>query len=202
MGVEPFLPRGHWCSALGNVLLTGCEKSLRLSLNPLFVAEKTPPLERIDFPTLVDRLSEKFAVADREKLGAFIRGMVAVVLEAVELKTQKKFELEGVQFCLAKSNPGLGSTLKLEVVEKGAGSQASGGVCSVSIKEGDYRGLPDGETMGNDPTQKTPLVPRKRISVIDFKPAHGNTWFSIAQTLKSNNRSKAHLLQLDIQIKS
>lgn len=161
--------------------------------------ENLPPPECIDFPVLIDQLAKRLSIGDQEKLGAFVRGMVVAVLEAVEIKTRKKFSVDRVEFSLPDSNGNLG-IVKLDLVERKEGDTLPKGICSVSIKGSEYRGMPDGVKMGNDPTQTVSMVGRKRINVMNFRPTTLNTWFSLVQIVKSRRPAMAHLLQLDIQI--
>ncbi len=166
------------------------------------VVKNSPPLERLDFPTLVDRLSERLSFGDREKMSIFVRGMVATVLEAVEIKARKKFTPDEIQFSMSDSNRKLGTMVRLDIVENGGKSEEPKAICSVLIREGNYRGLPDGATMGKDPSEKVEMVPRKRISAVEFKPATQNVWLSVFQVLKGQKREGAHCLQMDVQVKS
>jgi hypothetical protein len=145
------------------------------------------PFETVDFDGLIDQMakrvfgteeSESLPLGEREKLAVFIRDMVKGALAFVEAKTQERFQFEQAVYGLVGSSRQSGIMIELRIFERPKDSEEPRRVCAIAMKEGDYMGPPDGSPKITDSRNLPKLVSRKRIDVVDVKPAKSNFWAS------------------------
>lgn len=160
-----------------------------------------PPIspETVEFDVLVDQMSKRLSFGDKEKLGVFIRGMIQKALEFASTKNHEKVPFEQAVFSLVGVARRLDVSTELKVLARGNGASEPKNICSISLKESDYKGVPDGSPKTSNGNG---LVRRKRISVVDVKSANSKLWISAGFVIGKGKKKSDLVAHLDVQVDS
>jgi hypothetical protein len=171
---------------------------------------KTLP-EIVDFDGLIDNMAErvfgsegikKLSLDEKEKFTDFFRNLIKGALAFVEAKTKERFSFKQSVYSVVDTVHQSGRVTDLRVFERVEGKAEPSKICSIPMKESSCKGMPNGSLNITETKNIPTLVERKKIDVLDVKPAKFNFRIPINRVLaelkKKNHGFDTHF---EVQLK-